>query len=87
MIITSVRVHDETNPIIVPIVLLPGCRDVALVGKSPNLFGVAMAPTWPLRVANIAFLIDVCSILVMAHFHFIDSVKIFNGINSMHIIR
>ena len=54
MIMTSVIVPAEIKPIIVPMVLLPGCNDVARVGKSPSLFGVAIAPTWPFRVAEMA---------------------------------
>ena len=38
-------VHADTKPIMVPMVLLLGCRDKARVGKSPILLGVAMAPT------------------------------------------
>lgn len=45
MIMTSVIVPAEIKPIIVPMVLLPGCNDIARVGKSPSLFGVAIAPT------------------------------------------
>ena len=45
MIMTSVIVPAEIKPMIVPMVLLPGCNDVARVGKSPSLLGVAMAPT------------------------------------------
>ena len=45
IIIINDIVHDEMKPIIVPMALLLGCRDVARVGKSPSLFGVAMAPT------------------------------------------
>lgn len=87
MIMTSVRVHDETNPIIVPIVLFPDCNDVARVGKSPNLLGVAIAPTCPLSVAIMAFFSDIFSICDTAYFHFIDSVNMFSGISNMQIIR
>ena len=45
MMIIRVIVHDDTKPIMVPIVLLPACSVVARVGKSPNLLGVAIAPT------------------------------------------
>lgn len=62
MMITRDNVHDEINPIIVPMVLLPDCNDVVRVGKSPNLFGVAMAPTCPLSVAIMAFFSDIFSI-------------------------
>ena len=45
MIMTSVIVPAEINPIIVPMILFLGCSDRARVGKSPSLFGVAIAPT------------------------------------------
>lgn len=45
MIMTRVMVLADMKPMIVPMVLLPGCRDIARVGKSPSLLGVAIAPT------------------------------------------
>lgn len=54
MIMTRVMVLADMKPIIVPMVLLPGCSDIARVGKSPSLLGVAIAPTWPFRVAEMA---------------------------------
>lgn len=80
-------VQEETKPIIVPMVLLPVFNEEARVGKSPSLFGVAMAPTCPFNVAYRACLIDILSICDIAYFHLIASEKMFRGINAIQIIR
>ena len=77
------RVHAEINPIIVAIDLLPYCRDSARVGKSPNLLGVAIAPTCPFNVEIIAFFSEIFSMWCIAYFHFIDSARMLNGIKIM----
>ena len=87
MIITRVMVLADMKPIIVPMVLLPGCNDEARVGKSPILFGVAIAPTWPFSVAEIACPTDIFSMLATAYFHFIASDRMLRGIRTMQISR
>ena len=87
MIMTRVIVLAEIKPIIVPIVLLPGCSDVARVGKSPSLLGVAMAPTWPFRVAETACRTDIFSMPITAYFHFIASDRMLKGISTIQISR
>ena len=83
MMMIRVIVHDDTKPIMVPIVLLPACSVVARVGKSPNLLGVAIAPTWPRIVANSAVFIEIFSMFDTAYFHLVASARMLNGINKM----